>query len=191
MTLAAEPRPSKGGAESSSNRPVPATQDKKRAEAVETATFGAGCFWHVEEEFRHIKGVVATEVGFTGGTLANPTYKDVCTDRTGHAEVVRVRYDRSVVSYPALLEVFWKIHDPTTENRQGLDIGTQYRSAIFYHTPEQKKEAIASQKHLERTGRFSRPVVTEIAPASAFWRAEEYHQRYLEKNGLASCPVPG
>ncbi len=153
------------------------------------ATFGAGCFWGVEEEFRKVPGVRDTAVGYSGGSLEKPTYKDVCTDRTGHAEVVEVDYDPAVVPYETLLDVFWNGHDPTQKNRQGPDVGTQYRSVIFFHTPEQETAARASKERLEKSGRFSRPVVTEITPAQTFWRAEEYHQRYLEKRGLGSCHV--
>lgn len=154
---------------------------------MQTATFAAGCFWGVEEAFRRVKGVVSTAVGYTGGTVPNPTYEQVCTDRTGHAEAVQVEFDLSQVSYEELLDVFWDCHDPTTPNRQGPDVGSQYRSAIFYHTPEQREAALASKQRLEAGGRFSRPVVTEIAPASEFYRAEEYHQRYLEKRGVSHC----
>lgn len=150
------------------------------------ATFGAGCFWGVEATFARIKGVGATTVGYAGGTAENPTYRDVCTGNTGHAEVVRVEYDPNVVSYEQLLKVFWDNHDPTTPNRQGPDLGTQYRSVIFYHTPEQEKEAGASKEQLERSNRYSRPIVTQIEAASKFYRAEEYHQQYLKK-GLAHC----
>jgi peptide-methionine (S)-S-oxide reductase len=154
---------------------------------MEKATFGAGCFWGVEAAFRQVKGVVSTAVGYMGGTLRDPTYEDVCTDRTGHAEVVQVEYDPAVVSYDDLLKVFWENHDPTTLNRQGPDTGTQYRSAIFFHTPAQEVAAKASKDALARSGRFKRPVVTEIVPAPEFWRAEEHHQQYLEKRGLAHC----
>jgi peptide-methionine (S)-S-oxide reductase len=154
---------------------------------MEKATFAAGCFWGVEEAFRNIKGVTNTTVGYTGGTLEDPTYEDVCTDLTGHAEAVLVEYDPSTVSYEELLGVFWKIHDPTTVNRQGPDIGTQYRSAIFFHTKEQEKAALTTRKTLEESGTFRRPIVTEITPATAFYPAEEYHQRYLEKRGKKSC----
>lgn len=157
---------------------------------MERATFAAGCFWGVEAAFRQVPGVKATTVGFMGGTLPNPTYRDVCTDRTGHAEVVQVDFDPFQVSYESLLDVFWKIHDPTQLNRQGPDVGTQYRSAIFYHSPEQEAAARASKEKLEKSGSFARPIVTEIVPATEFWRAEEYHQQYLEKRGLASCHVP-
>jgi peptide-methionine (S)-S-oxide reductase len=158
-------------------------------QAVETATFGAGCFWGVEAAFQQVPGVVSTCVGYIGGTLDSPTYQDVCTNTTGHAEVVQVIYDPLKTSYDNLLRVFWQNHDPTTLNRQGPDVGTQYRSVIFYHTPEQEAAAHASKRGLERAGAFKRPIVTEIAAASAFWRAEEYHQQYLEKRGLAQCHI--
>jgi peptide-methionine (S)-S-oxide reductase len=153
------------------------------------ATFGAGCFWGVEAAFRQIEGVTATAVGYSGGTLENPTYRDVCTDRTGHAEVVEVEYDPARVSYDDLLRIFWDSHDPTTLNRQGPDVGTQYRSVIFFHTPEQEAAATASKEKLERSGRFKRPIVTAIVPAGTFYRAEDYHQQYLEKRGLATCKI--
>jgi peptide-methionine (S)-S-oxide reductase len=156
---------------------------------MELATFGAGCFWGVEVAFRQVRGVKDALVGYLGGTLANPTYKDVCTGRTGHAEVVQVEYDPGQVTYDRLLEVFWENHDPTTLNRQGPDVGTQYRSAVFYHTPEQKAAAEASKSGLEASGKFRRPIVTEITAASTFYAAEDYHQRYLEKRGLASCHI--
>jgi peptide-methionine (S)-S-oxide reductase len=151
------------------------------------ATFAAGCFWGVEAAFRQVQGVTGTAVGYMGGHLDHPSYKDVCTDRTGHAEVVQVEYDPAVVPYRDLLNVFWENHDPTQVNRQGPDVGTQYRSAIFFHSPEQEAEARASKDELERTHRFKRPIATEILPAPAFWRAEEYHQQYLEKRGLTQC----
>ncbi|MGB9587454.1 MAG: peptide-methionine (S)-S-oxide reductase MsrA [Armatimonadota bacterium] len=154
---------------------------------MERATFAAGCFWGVEAAFRKVKGVVRTEVGYTGGITENPTYEDVCTGKTGHAEAVQVEYDPSEVSYEELLDVFWSIHDPTTRNQQGVDIGSQYRSAIFYHTAEQRHLAVESKKRLQESGKFDRPIVTEIVPASTFWRAEEYHQCYLEKKGLGKC----
>lgn len=154
---------------------------------MEQATFGAGCFWGVEAAFRQIKGVVSTAVGYMGGTLADPTYQDVCTDRTGHAEVVQVEFDPAQVSYQDLLRVFWENHDPTTLNRQGPDVGTQYRSVIYFHTPEQEAAAQASKDALAKSGVYRRPIVTEIQPAANFWRAEEYHQQYLEKRGLAHC----
>jgi peptide-methionine (S)-S-oxide reductase len=153
------------------------------------ATFGAGCFWGVEATFREVPGVLATAVGYEGGTLDNPTYRDVCSDSTGHAEVVEVDYDPSLVRYETLLEVFWANHDPTTLNRQGPDVGTQYRSVIFYHTPEQQASAQKSLAAIEASGRFKRPIVTQIVPAQTFYRAEEYHQQYLEKRGLRSCHI--
>jgi len=152
---------------------------------TEKTTFGAGCFWGIEAAFRKVQGVVSTAVGYSGGAFKNPTYEDVCTDETGHAEVVQVEYDPSKVSYEHLLEVLWSIHDPTTPNRQGPDIGTQYRSVIFYHTPEQKAQAEASKERLQKSGRFRRPIVTEIKPAPEFYRAEDYHQQYFEKRGLS------
>jgi peptide-methionine (S)-S-oxide reductase len=154
---------------------------------AEIATFGAGCFWGVEAAFRRIPGVLDTAVGYAGGHTADPTYKDVCTDRTGHAEVVEVTFDPAQVSYEKLLEVFWEEHDPTQVNRQGPDFGKQYRSAIFVHSPEQEAIAKKSKAALEASGKFRRPIATEITPASTFYRAEEYHQRYLEKRGAASC----
>jgi peptide-methionine (S)-S-oxide reductase len=156
---------------------------------TEKATFGAGCFWGVEETFRNVKGVLSTSVGYAGGAQENPTYQDVCTDRTGHAEVVEVEFDPSKVSYDQLLDVFWSNHNPTTINRQGPDVGTQYRSVIFYHSPEQQSAAKASKEKLENSRRFIRPIVTRIEPASTFWRAEEYHQRYLQKRGQSHCAI--
>lgn len=156
---------------------------------MEKATFGAGCFWGVEAAFRQIPGVVSTAVGYVGGNLDHPTYEDVCTDRTGHAEVVEVEYDPAKVSYEELLKVFWQNHDPTTLNRQGPDVGTQYRSVIFYHTPQQQEAAQASKQAQENAKTFGRPIVTQIEPAGEFWRAEEYHQQYLEKRGLAHCHI--
>lgn len=156
---------------------------------MEKATFGAGCFWGVEAAFRKAKGVISTTVGYLGGDLENPCYEDVCTGKTGHAEVVQIEYDPNQVSYQELLEIFWKIHDPTTLNRQGPDIGTQYRSAIFYHSPEQKAIAITSRDKLAKSGIYEKPIVTEITSASQFYPAEEYHQRYLEKRGLSSCKI--
>jgi peptide-methionine (S)-S-oxide reductase len=153
------------------------------------ATFGAGCFWGVEAAYRQIPGVLSTAVGYLGGTLENPTYHDVCSGRTGHAEVVQVTYDPSRVTYDDLLTVFWENHDPTTLNRQGPDIGTQYRSAIFYHDDAQKEAATASKDEREKSGRYRRPIVTEITPASEFYMAEDYHQQYLEKRGLSSCHI--
>jgi peptide-methionine (S)-S-oxide reductase len=156
---------------------------------MEKATFGAGCFWGVEAAFREVKGVKETAVGYAGGTLDNPTYQDVCTDRTGHAEVVQVEYDPNVVSYEQLLDVFWGNHDPTTVNRQGPDVGTQYRSVIFYHSPEQQALAEASKEKQQASGRFKRPIVTQILPAPTFYRAEDYHQQYLEKRGMTRCHI--
>jgi peptide-methionine (S)-S-oxide reductase len=170
---------------------VPVNETKDLMKSTEssphqTAMFGAGCFWGVEEAFRKLDGVVETEVGYSGGTTENPTYREVCSDTTGHAEVVRLRYDPKVISYEHLLEVFWSSHDPTTPNRQGPDHGSQYRSVIFYYSPEQQRVANATKQTLEASGRFARPIVTEMVPAGEFWRAEEYHQRYLEKTG-ATC----
>jgi peptide-methionine (S)-S-oxide reductase len=153
------------------------------------ATFAAGCFWGVEATFRQLPGVESTRVGYTGGNSANPTYQDVCTDRTGHAEAVEVNYDPAKISYEKLLDVFWDNHDPTQLNRQGPDWGTQYRSAIFFHSPEQETAAKSSKKALEQSGRLSKPVVTQIVPATTFYEAEDYHQQYLEKRGLASCHI--
>lgn len=148
------------------------------------ATFGAGCFWGVESLFRKVPGVTDAVVGYTGGGLANPTYEDVCSSATGHAEAVEVTYDPEQVAYDRLLEVFWNNHNPTTLNRQGPDRGTQYRSAIFYHDDEQKRLAEASRQALTQSGKWQQPIVTEIAPAQAFYKAEEYHQRYFEKLGI-------
>jgi peptide-methionine (S)-S-oxide reductase len=156
---------------------------------TEKATFGAGCFWGVEAAFRQVKGVKATAVGYAGGKTKTPTYKEVCTDTTGHAEVVQVEYDPAEVTYDVLLGVFWVSHDPTQLNRQGPDVGTQYRSVIFFHTPEQETAARESKAALEASGRFRRPIVTEILPAPEFWLAEDYHQQYLEKRGLSHCRI--
>ena len=156
---------------------------------MEKATFGAGCFWGVEAVYRGVPGVVATAVGYMGGTFKGPTYQDVCTDKTGHAEVLQVEYDPAKASYEDLLKVFWENHDPTTLNRQGPDVGTQYRSVIFFHNPEQEAAARAAKEKLARAGVYKCPIVTEIVPAAEFWRAEEYHQQYLEKRGLASCHI--
>jgi len=151
------------------------------------AAFGAGCFWGVENAFRQVKGVTDAAVGYMGGTLPNPTYEDVCTDRTGHAEIVQLEFDASQVSYEELLRVFFEIHDPTTLNRQGPDFGKQYRSVIFYYDAEQERAARNMKDELDRSGRFPRKIVTQIAPAPEFWRAEEYHQRYFQKRGIAAC----
>lgn len=156
---------------------------------TEKATFGAGCFWGVEATFRAVKGVTSALVGYAGGTTENPTYEDVCSDETGHAEVVEVEFDPAQVSYRELLNVFWTNHDPTTPNRQGPDVGSQYRSVIFYHSPEQKAEAEASKAEMEKSGRFRRPIVTLIEPAPRFYPAEDYHQRYLEKRGMTHCAI--
>ncbi len=153
---------------------------------MKKATFGAGCFWGVEASFRRVKGVLSTSVGYMGGTVANPTYEDVCSDQTGHAEVVEVEYDPAEVSYEELLEVFWGIHDPTQLNRQGPDVGTQYRSVIFYHDAEQEAAARASKNAVRASRADARGIMTEIAAASTFYRAEEYHQQYLEKRGSCS-----
>jgi peptide-methionine (S)-S-oxide reductase len=166
-----------------------ASRTKEGEPMTEKATFGAGCFWGVEATFRQIPGVKATAVGYMGGTLRNPTYQDVCTDRTGHAEVVQVEFDPGEVSYDELLKVFWENHDPTQLNRQGPDVGTQYRSVIFYHSPEQKAAAELSKEERQKSGTYQHPIVTQIVPATEFWRAEEYHQQYLEKRGLASCHI--
>ena len=155
----------------------------------EKATFAAGCFWGVEAAFRQIPGVLATAVGYIGGRTNNPTYEDVCTDETGHAEAVEVEYDPARVSYDQLLDLFWQEHDPTQLNRQGPDVGSQYRSAIFFHSPAQQTAALASKEALEKSGRHRRPIVTEILPAAEFYKAEDYHQQYLEKRGLASCKI--
>ena len=159
---------------------------------MDKATFAGGCFWHVEATFRKVKGVVSTRAGYIGGRLENPTYKDVCTDRTRHAEAIEVEYDSAVVAYDDLLSVFWDIHDPTTVNRQGPDVGSQYRSVIFYHSPGQKAAALASKERLQATDRYrQQKIITEIVPATAFYPAEDYHQRYFEKRGMASCRICG
>lgn len=155
----------------------------------EKATFAAGCFWGIEVAFRELPGVLDVASGYEGGHTANPTYKDVCTDRTGHAETVEVEYDPAQITYDRLLETFWTIHDPTQVNRQGPDVGTQYRSAIFFHTPEQEQAARASKAQLEASGRFRRPIATQIESAQTFYRAEEYHQQYLSKRGLKHCHI--
>jgi peptide-methionine (S)-S-oxide reductase len=155
----------------------------------EIATFGAGCFWGIEAAFRRVPGVLDAAVGYSGGRTENPSYQDVCTDTTGHAEVVQVTFDPAIISYEQLLDVFWTIHDPTQVNRQGPDYGKQYRTAIFFHSPEQEAAAKKSKQALEASGKLRRPVATEITAAAPFWRAEEYHQRYLEKRGAASCHI--
>jgi peptide-methionine (S)-S-oxide reductase len=156
---------------------------------MDKATFAAGCFWGVEATFRQIPGVISTRVGYTGGEMANPTYKDVCTDRTGHAEAVEVEFDPAKVSFDELLRVFWENHDPTQLNRQGADWGKQYRSAIFFHSPEQEAAAKDSKQALEDSGQYRKPIVTQIVPATTFYQAEDYHQQYLEKRGLATCHI--
>jgi len=156
---------------------------------TETAIFGAGCFWGVEETFRTLPGVIDTEVGYTGGQTEKPTYEAVCSHSTGHAEAVRIFFDPTQVEYQKLLEIFWKSHNPTTPNRQGPDVGDQYRSAIFYTTPEQQKIAEASKQEMEKSGRWKNPIVTEIVPSAPFYRAEEYHQKYLMNRGLGSCHI--
>ncbi|GAC1620981.1 MAG: peptide-methionine (S)-S-oxide reductase MsrA [Candidatus Elarobacter sp.] len=153
----------------------------------QTATFAAGCFWGVEADFREIPGVLDAESGYSGGTAENPSYRQVCTGTTGHAEAVRVTFDADVVSYDALLDAFWSLHDPTQLNRQGPDVGTQYRSAVFYDDESQRTAAEASKKRAQ--ARFARPIATQIAPSQPFFRAEDYHQRYLEKQGLRTCRV--
>lgn len=155
----------------------------------EKATFAAGCFWGVESAFRQTKGIVSTRVGYTGGYVEDPTYEDVCSDETGHVEAVEVEYDPAVVSYQDLLDVFWKIHDPTTSDRQGADVGSQYRSVIFFHDKQQEALAQASKEELKKAGRYQRPIVTQIRPAVRFYPAEEYHQNYLEKKGLPARKI--
>lgn len=156
---------------------------------TETATFAAGCFWGVESAFRQIDGVLDTQVGYTGGSSVNPSYKDVCSDETGHAEAIEISFDPSKVSYQQLVEFFFKMHNPTQVNRQGPDVGTQYRSAIFYHSPEQQTVAEAVKTDLELSRKYNRPIATQIVPAAPFYRAEEYHQRYFEKHGGPSCHI--
>lgn len=154
-----------------------------------TATFGAGCFWGVEAAFRQIEGVTDAAAGYAGGTTEKPTYAEICSHGTGHAEVVQVEYDPARVSYEELVATFWRLHDPTQLNRQGPDVGDQYRSVIFFHTPEHEAAAKASMAELEAAGSFDRPIVTAIEPAPTFWRAEESHQRYLEKHGRGACTL--
>lgn len=156
---------------------------------MEKATFAAGCFWGVESTFRQAKGILSTRVGYTGGWEENPEYKTVCKDDTGHAEAIEIEYDPAVISYEDLLRLFWELHDPTTLNRQGPDIGTQYRSAIFFHTAEQQAAALDSKEQLVLSKKFKSPIVTQIVPATTFYPAEEYHQRYLEKQGITQCHI--
>jgi peptide-methionine (S)-S-oxide reductase len=156
---------------------------------MEKATFAPGCFWGVEATFRQIPGVISTRVGYIGGNSENPTYTEVCTDRTGHAEAVEVEFDPAKVKYDDLLTIFWENHDPTQVNRQGPDWGTQYRTAIFFHSPEQQAKAQASKEALENSHSYSKPIATQIVPAVTFYPAEDYHQQYLEKRGLASCHI--
>lgn len=171
----------------SENESIKASQ--KDDSNYELATFAAGCFWGVESAFKQVKGVIETTVGYTGGTVPNPSYRGVCTGITGHAEAVLIKYDPKIVSYEELLSLFWRIHDPTTPNRQGPDVGTQYRSAIFYHNELQKKAAEESKKEFDRSGAYINKATTEIVPASNFYEAEEYHQDYFEKQGGGSCHV--
>ncbi len=156
---------------------------------TQQATFGAGCFWGVEETFRKLPGVIETAVGYMGGQSERPMYEEVCSSRTGHAEVLQLTYDPDKISYEELLNIFWQSHNPTTLNRQGPDVGTQYRSAIFYHTPEQKEVAEKSKEELESSGKWKSPIVTEVTPAENFWKAEDYHQKYLMKRGEESCHI--
>ncbi len=156
---------------------------------TEKATFAAGCFWGVEEDFRKLDGVVSTSVGYSGGKMGKPTYEDVCTGRTGHAEAVEIEFDPKKISYAALLDIFWSNHNPTTKGRQGPDVGTQYRSAIFFHGKKQMEEAKESMERLVKSGKWRAPIVTEIVPAGKFWKAEEYHQKYLMKQGKESCHI--
>ena len=157
--------------------------------AIEKATFGAGCFWGVEARFAEMPGVIDTAVGYEGGDLEHPTYKEVCTDRTGHAEVVEVTFDNSRVSYDTLLDTFFAMHDPTQVNRQGPDWGSQYRSVVFAHSEEQMKQAQAKIAELNASGAYRKPIATKVEPAQTFWKAEEYHQRYLEKRGMVHCHI--
>lgn len=159
------------------------------SEQLETATFGAGCFWGVQYGFDKQEGVVSSEVGYMGGETENPSYEDVCSKGTGHAEVVQLQFDPKMISYDQLLEVFWKIHNPTQYNRQGPDVGDQYRSVIFTHSPEQVEKAEASKEALENSGKHEDPIATVIEPAPTFWRAEEYHQKYDEKRGYSTCHI--
>lgn len=182
----ANQEPTSAPAAANSTATVTATETSKVK--TEKATFGAGCFWGVEAEFSKVPGVVSTAVGYCGGKTKNPTYKDVCTDETGHAEVIEIEFDPAKVSFEQLVEIFWELHDPTTLNRQGPDYGAQYRSVIFFHSPEQERIAKASKEKLDKSGVFRSPIVTQIVAAQPFYRAEEYHQKYFEKKGMAeSC----
>lgn len=187
LTLAARQAAVAAAAATQPNINLHDTNAKGTKQMTEKATFGAGCFWGVEETFRQTPGVLDTSVGYAGGNLQNPSYQDVCSGRTGHAEVVEVVYDPAKVRYETLLKVFFENHNPTTLNRQGPDVGTQYRSAVFYHSPEQKAAAETMKAELDKSGVFKKPIVTEVTPAQTFYRAEEYHQQYLAKRGLASC----
>ncbi len=162
---------------------------KNGAEMEEKAVFAAGCFWHVESAFRQVEGVVSVRAGYTGGYVEDPGYEDVCSDETGHVEAVEVKYDPSVVSYQGLLDVFWRIHDPTTFNRQGMDVGSQYRSVIFFCNAQQEEQAKASKEEMARSGKYKRAIVTQILPAMRFYQAEDYHQNYFAKKGLPSCKI--
>ncbi len=194
-TVQSKPAPDAGATKTdtmtNSSQTKAAPQGSDAQVKTQLATFGGGCFWGVEESFRTLKGVLSTRVGYAGGTKDKPSYKDVCTDLTGHAEVVEVTFDPSLISYDQLLDVFFKVHDPTQLNRQGPDYGTQYRSVIFYHSPEQKAAAEAAKKRVGDSGKYRKPVVTQIEAAPTFWAAEDYHQQYLFKRGLSNCHVPG
>jgi len=179
--------------QSTSTEAAPTTNEPASVQSSgsrEKATFAAGCFWQVEATFRNVEGVLSTQVGYTGGKTEQPSYYDVCSDTTGHAEAMEVEYDPTKVSYEDLLNVFFSTHDPTTLNRQGPDVGAQYRSAIFYHDEAQRQAAEAAKERLESSNTFRRPIVTEIVPVATFWPAEDYHQQYLEKRGLATCKIP-
>lgn len=160
---------------------------RRLIETMEKATFGAGCFWGVEDSFMRLKGVLSTKVGYMGGTVENPSYEQVCTDKTGHIEIVQLEYNPEIISYEELLDHFWKIHDPTQKNRQGPDIGSQYKSTIFYHNEEQSKIAKESKEKLQKSNQVKKEIQTEIRPAEKFWKAEEYHQKYFQKHSHAGC----
>lgn len=187
VSIALRQEPRAMANQSTSGDTTSAASSRPEPNDYEKATFAAGCFWGVEAAFRQVEGVFSTSVGYTGGHFKNPTYRDVCSGRTGHAEAVQVIYDPNKVSYEQLLDVFWRIHNPTTRNRQGPDVGSQYRSAIFYHNEKQHAAALASKRALVKSRRFRSPIVTETRPGSTFYRAEEYHQQYLEKQGRISC----